>query len=88
MNGDFLEYLSSIGLDYQLIGVAMKNYVLLFLMILNAGLLAAQEGKTPKAKEGDIKCDCSNKEKCPKKDSTAIVLNPFGDNQIPSCVFY
>ncbi|RIV72108.1 hypothetical protein D2U88_06545 [Flagellimonas aequoris] len=73
MNGDFLEYLSSIGLDYQLIGIAMKNYVLLFLMILNVGLLSAQ---------------CSKKEKCLKKDSTAIVLNPFGENQIPKCVCY
>jgi hypothetical protein len=51
----------------------MKNYVLLFLMILNAGLLAAQ---------------CSKKEKCLKKDSTAIVLNPFGENQISKCVCY
>lgn len=73
MNGDFLEYLSLIGLDYQLIGIAMKNYVLLFLMILNIGLLSAQNSK---------------KEKCPKKDSTAIVLNPFGENQILKCVCY
>lgn len=73
MNGDFLEYLSSIGLDYQLICIAMKNYVLLFLMILYFGPLSAQNSK---------------KEKCPKKDSTAIVLNPFGVNQIPKCVCY
>ena len=88
MSGDFLEYLGSIGLDYQLIGIAMKNYVLIFLMIFNAGLLTAQESKTPKAGEGDKKGDCSKKEKCLKKDSVAIVLNPFGENQIPKCVCY
>ncbi|MDF0717002.1 hypothetical protein PY092_12640 [Muricauda sp. 334s03] len=51
----------------------MKTYVLLFLMILNVGLLSAQN---------------SNNEKCLKKDSTAIVLNPFGENQIPKFIQY
>lgn len=88
IGGDFFEYIGLIGLDYQLIGIAMKNYVFLFLMILNAGLLAAQDCVTLKTEEYDKKCDCSKKEKCLKKDSVAIVLNPFGENQVPECVCY